>query len=174
MDFVTLSLYNKPGFADAFAGNSLSNFKTLLSDSVKTCHCQQHYCSDSLPIFQRLFLSPVSFSWWNTNQPYKVSALTKCESSQGLQRQCGANSHGQTSLPGAKIKFSLPAAAVTRQQKSAVAGIVFRAQMLKALMFKLTPSLTPQSSPWYSKVVPLQFEHMRLKALKIYFHRITE
>lgn len=110
----------------------------------------------------------------NTNQPYRYQLWHKCELSQGLQRQPGANSHGRTSLPGAKIKFSLPAAAVTRQQKSAVAGIVFRAQVLKALLFRLTPFLTPQLSPWHSKVVLLQVEHMRLKALKIYFHRITE
>lgn len=38
----------------------------------------------------------------------------------------GANIHGQTSLPGERIKFSIPATTVTQYQKSVVAGIVFR------------------------------------------------
>lgn len=37
----------------------------------------------------------------------------------------GANVHGQTALPGGRIKSYIPATAVTQHQKSAVAGIVF-------------------------------------------------
>lgn len=166
--------YIAPDFADAFAGNSLRDLKTLLSGSedllLPTALLQWFLTY----ISKIISLSSVIYLVETPTNPTEYQLWHKCELSQSPQRQPGANSRGQTSLPGVKIKFSIPAAAVTQQQKSAVTGTVFRPQVLKALLFKCPPFMTPQLSPWHSKVVPLQVEQMKLKNWRIYFHRITE